>query len=169
MHMNLRTVIISATTAALLATSGVALAGAASNPSSNSPTAAVATAASTGAASPNATARTHHGQRARLRIRRAIRRGAARVITETVGIDRKTLRADLLGGQTIADIAKAHNVDPQTIITTLVTKATTRLDAAATAGRITTARAKRIEAKLPTLASKIVNTWLPKRARTTTP
>ena len=167
--MNLRTAIISATTAAVLATSGVALAGAASNSSSGSPPAAITAAASTGTAAPTAATPALHGKRARLRIRRAIRRGAVRVVTGTLNIDRKTLRADLLGGQTIAEIANAHNVDPQTIVTALVTAATTKIDAAAQAGRITTKRAQRIEAQLPTLAGKLVNTWLPKRARSTAP
>lgn len=90
------------------------------------------------------------------------------VVTQTVGIDRATLRADLRNGQTIAAIATAHGVDPNVVINALVTAATTKLDAAAQAGRITEARAHRIEQRLPARVTKLVNTWLPKRARTST-
>jgi hypothetical protein len=149
--MNLRTAIISATTAAVLATSGVALAGAAGGSASSSPAPAASASAST-AALPTAAAP-------------APARHA--VIAGTVGIDRKTLRHDLLAGETIAAIASAHGVDPQTVVTALVTAATTKLDAAAQAGRITAARAHRIEQRLPDRINKLVTTWHPKRAHTT--
>src|SRR5471030_1891350 len=107
--MKLRTAIATATTAAVLATSGVALAVAASNPSPK-----VVTTAAT--AKPSATpavvpALTRAG---RVRLRALIRIGAAAVIIKTTGIDRATFRKDLLAGQTIAQIATANNVAPQT-------------------------------------------------------
>jgi hypothetical protein len=161
--MKLRTAIATATTAAVLATSGVALAGAAGNTSSSAPT----TTVSTPTAAPAAVA-PKLPRAARVRIRALIRKGAVAVITQTIGIDRKTFRTDLLAGQTIAQIATANNVDPQTVITALVTAATTKLNAAVTAGKIKAARAAKIEAKLPAKVAQLVNAWHPKRATTTT-
>jgi hypothetical protein len=159
--MKLRTAIATATTAAVLATSGVAIAGAAGNsgptPTGSAPAASSATPA---AVTPAAV-------RPRFRLRALIRRGAVAVITKTIGIDRATLRQDLLAGQTIAQIATSKSVSPQTVIDALVTAATNKLDALAQAGKITPARATKIEQKLPARVEKLVNTWHPKRAKTT--
>ena len=164
--MNIRTAIITATTAAALASGGVAIAGATSSraPESSAPSS-VATAAGTG--TPNVAPATH--AKRHLKIRRAIRRAAARVVIETIGIDRKALRTDLLAGKTIADIASAHGVAPQAVVNAIVAAVTTRLDGAVESGRITTARAQRIEQRLPARVTKIVNAWHPKRARSNTP
>ena len=161
--MRLRTAIATATTAAVLATSGVALTGATTNSGSRPSTtpATVTSAVGTSVRHPLA------GRAARVRLRIRIRRGAAAVITKTIGIDRKTLRADLAGGQTIAQIATAKGVAPQTVIDALVTAATDKLTAAVTAHEITAARATKIEQKLPARAAKLVNTWHPKHAKTT--
>ena len=158
--MKLRTAIATATTAAVLATSGVALAGAAtgtsSTPASNAPVVAPAAAAQA----------THPALRHRARVRlRRLLRGAAGVVTKTIGIDRPTLRQELRSGKTIADIANEHGVDPQTVVDALVTAATNRLDAAVAAGRITSERASKIEPRLPDRITKLVNTWHPKHLR----
>jgi hypothetical protein len=157
--MKLRTAIATATTAAVLATSGVALAGASAhtNPPSSTPAATGATATTRPAARP-----------ARIRLRRLIRRGAVAVIAKTIGIDRHTLRQDLLAGHTIAQVATDHHIDPQTVIDALVAAATTKLNAAVQAGVLNAARAAKIEENLPARAANLVNTWLPKRAKTTT-
>jgi len=154
--MKFRTAIATATTAAVLATSGVALAGAtgsSSSPSPNPPIAATAAARDT-----NPVLR----HRARVHLRRLLR-GAAGVVTKAIGIDRPTLRQELRSGKTIADIAGDHNVDPQTVADALVAAATKRLDAAVTAGRITSERASKIEQRLPDRITKLVNTWHPRR------
>jgi len=160
--MKLRTAIATATTAAILATSGVALAGAAANPSPAPSTASVQ-----GPAQAAPTAALPAVRAARIRLRALIRNGAIAIITKTIGIDRKTLRQDLLAGQTIAQIATANSVEPQTVINALVAAATNKLNAAVQAGKIKAARATKIEQKLPARVAKLVNTWLPKRARTT--
>jgi hypothetical protein len=158
--MKLRTAIATATTAAVLATSGVAIAGAAGNSAPTTPT------RSAPAASP-ATPAAPAAIRPRVRLRALIRRGAVAVITKTIGIDRATLRQDLLAGQTIAQIATNKGVSPQTVIDALVTAATNKLNAAAQAGKIGQARATKIEQKLPARVDKLANTWHPKRAETT--
>jgi len=157
--MKLRTALATATTAAVLATSGVALAGATtgsgSPASSNPPVAATA-----------AAKETHPAIRHRVRVRiRRLLRGAAGVVTKAIGIDRPTLRQELRGGKTIADIANEHSVDPQTVVDALVAAATKRIDAAATAGRISSERAATIEQHLPDRITKLVNTWHPKHVR----
>ena len=165
--MKLRTVIITATTAAVLATSGVALAGATGTSTPTSPTPAAATNATTGdGASPKAsTPATRRHRHRRLRVRALVRK----VVIETIGIDRATLRRELRRGQTIAEIATANHVDPKTVVDALVAAATAKLDAAASAGRITTERAQAIEARLPARVTKFVNTWHPRRFRNAAP
>ncbi len=152
--MKLRTIIATATTAAVLATSGVALAGAATG--SGSPSPSDHAAASTGAAE----SRTHPvlQHRARVHIRRARRRAAA-VIVKTIGIDRSTFRDELRSGKTIAEIATAHNVQPQTVIDALVTAVDKRVDRAVDNGRISTDRAAKIKERLATRITRVVNEW----------
>ncbi len=158
--MKLRTAIATATTAAVLATSGVALAGATSGSSSPSPS--DQPAASTVAA--NAKAHPVLRHRARLHLRRLLR-GAGGVVTKTIGIDRPTLRKDLRSGQTIAEIAKANNVDPQNVIDALVQAATTRINTAVTNGRLSSDRAAKIEQRLPDRIARLVDNWHPRRVR----
>jgi hypothetical protein len=157
--MKLRTAIATAATAAVLATSGVALAGATTGShSTSSPDAPVAATAAGNDTHPLL----RHCARAHLR---RLLRGGAGVVTKTIGIDRPTLRRELRSGKTVADIANEHNVDPQTVVDALVTAATKRLDAAVAAGRITSERASKIEQRLPDRITKLVNTWHPKRFR----
>jgi hypothetical protein len=49
------------------------------------------------------------------------------VIAEAIGIDAETLREDLAGGATIAEIAEANGVDPQVVIDALVAEYTERV------------------------------------------
>jgi hypothetical protein len=166
--MKLRTAITTATTAAVLATAGVALAGAASttSPTSSTPSAAATAAAPGGSSEPNASTPSIHRKRhRRLRVRAFVRK----VVIETIGIDRATLRRELRRGQTIAAIATANHVAPQAVVDALVTAATEKLDAAASSGRITTERAQAIEARLPARFTKLVNRWHPRRFRHAAP
>ena len=158
--MKLRTVITTATTATLLSTAGVAIAGASGSASGSSPSATASTAAPKAA---NAAHPAHAHRRARLRHRARV--FVRKVVLETIGIDRPTLRSELRSGKTIGEIATAHGVAPSAVIDALVTGATTKLDAAASAGKITTERAQKIEAKLPARFTKLVNTWHPRRVR----
>jgi hypothetical protein len=158
--MKLRTVIATATTAAVLATSGVALAGATTGSGSASPS--DHPAASTVAVDSRAHPALRH--RARVRIRRLLR-GAGGVVTQTIGIDRPTLRQDLRDGQTIAQIATANNVDPQTVIDALVQAADKRVDDAVAKGWITDQRGAQIKQVLPDRITYLVNDWHPRRVR----
>ncbi len=49
------------------------------------------------------------------------------VIADAIGIDAETLRQELAGGATIAEIAEANDVDPQVVIDALVAEYTERV------------------------------------------
>jgi uncharacterized protein YidB (DUF937 family) len=55
------------------------------------------------------------------------RAAAIRTAAEAIGIDADQLRAALGDGQTIAQVAEAHGVDPQDVIDALVAHATERI------------------------------------------
>jgi polyhydroxyalkanoate synthesis regulator phasin len=57
-------------------------------------------------------------------------------VTEALGIDAETLRTQLADGSSLADIATANGVDPQTVIDALVAEAQARIDAAVADGKI---------------------------------
>ncbi len=58
-------------------------------------------------------ARRHPGLRAE------IRKGAVKVVTETLGVSRQELRAALQGGQTISEYATSLGKDPQAVVDAL--------------------------------------------------
>jgi len=68
-------------------------------------------------------------------------------IAELVGTDLDGLKTALGEGQTLAEIAEANDIDPQTVIDALVASASERIDAAVEAGTLTEdeAAAKRAE------------------------
>ena len=53
------------------------------------------------------------------------------VAAKTIGVSRQDLVTALRNGQTIADVAKAHHVDPQTVIDAIVKAGSQRLTKAA--------------------------------------
>ena len=59
------------------------------------------------------------------------------VVAELIGIDAAELRAALRDGSTIAELADANDVDPQTVIDALVAEAQGHLDLAVENGRLT--------------------------------
>ncbi len=97
-------------------------------------------------------------------LRKEIRRGAGAVIAKTIGITRADLRQELLAGKTIATIATEHGVQPQAVVDALDTAATTKIDAAQAAGKISAARATKLKARLTTAIPKLVDSWHPRRA-----
>jgi hypothetical protein len=168
--MKLRTAITTATTAALLSTAGVAIAGAtgSSSPAPVSPIPVSTVAASTATPKSDAAAKPAHVHR-RARRHHRVRVFIRKVVLDTIGIDRPTLRSELRSGKTIAEIATAHNVEPSAVVDALVTATTNKLSEAVTAGKIKAERATKIEAKLPDRFTKLVNDWHPRRVRNATP
>lgn len=71
------------------------------------------------------------------------------------------LRSQLQSGKTIADIAKANNVDVNKLIDDLVAKATDRINQAVTNKRLSQARADEITKNLKQRITDIVNNGLP--------
>jgi hypothetical protein len=113
------------------------------------------------AATPASSASTSHAKghiRAWVRAHRAeIRKEGLAISAKTIGITPQELSSDLTAGNSIAGVASQHNVTAQTVVNALVTAADGRINQAVTAGKVNATVAKRIEAKLPTRVTKIVN------------
>jgi hypothetical protein len=76
------------------------------------------------------------------------------VVAELLGIDAATLRAELVGGATIAEVAAENGVDPQIVIDALVAEAKSHLDLSVTNGRLTQEEA---DAKLTQATERITD------------
>jgi hypothetical protein len=164
--MNIKQLLLTATTAAVLGTGGISIASAASGDSGSSTSGPTTTAATP---APDSPARcVPQNQNRRHKLRRAARNGA-KLAAETIGIDATELRSQLRAGKTIADVARAHSVDPQTVIDALVAAATERIQDATDAGKITAERAAAMTAKLPERIAKFVNEWHPKARKDAAP
>jgi len=83
--------------------------------------------------------------------------GDLAVAATAIGISEADLRTALGGGQTIAAVAKAHGVDPATVIAALVADDQSELAAAVKAGRITQAQADSQTAQITQRATDQVN------------
>jgi uncharacterized protein YfiM (DUF2279 family) len=84
-------------------------------------------------------------------------RGSVDALAKSLGISTQDLMKDLAGGQSIADIAKSKNVDIDTVINSLVTDATNKLNDAVKAGHLTQDQATKIESNLKDMITKAVN------------
>jgi len=71
--------------------------------------------------------------------------------------DPKTLLADLQGGKSIADVAKANGVNIDTVIATLEKDANTHIQEQVTDGHLTQDQATKIENGLATMITRLVN------------
>ncbi len=154
--MTPKQLIASATTAAVLATGGVSIAGAV-NGSGSSPArsgTAVAPTAATSAPSVAPTAR-------HPRVRRLLRHAVV-IAARTIGITPAQLRDEVRSGKTIGEVAQAHGVAPDTVVNALVDAATKRIEAARAAGRISAARATKLEGRVRERATKFVTSWHPR-------
>jgi len=76
---------------------------------------------------------------------------------EAIGITVEDLRTAVRGGDTIAEVAAANDVDVQTVIDALVAEATTRVDAAVADGELTEAKAVERKADLVEHITAMVN------------
>src|SRR6266480_1878317 len=82
-------------------------------------------------------------------LRRAVRRGAIKVVTDTLGVSREDLRAALKGGKSISEYATSLGKDPQTVANALVAAADTKIDQLVADGRLQSDRAETIKGKVP--------------------
>ena len=127
---------------------GVALAGALTVGSAG---VAVAADGSTTTSTPSAQTGRHPGLRA------LVRRGAVKVIADTLGVSRQELRTALKGGQTISAYTTSLGKDPQTVVDALTKAADSRLDQLVANGTITQDRANTVKSKLPARIDKLMN------------
>jgi hypothetical protein len=81
----------------------------------------------------------------------------ASVVAKAIGITEAQLNTALSGGQTVAAIAKAHNVAPQKVIDALVTDGLDELAAQVKAGTLTQAQADAQKAAVTQRATDQVN------------
>jgi hypothetical protein len=79
------------------------------------------------------------------------------VVAKAIGISEADLQTALDGGQTVAAVAKAHNVTAQTVIDALVADGQSELAADVTAGRLTQAQADAQKAQVTQRATDQVN------------
>ena len=83
------------------------------------------------------------------------------VAATAIGISESDLITDLNNGQTMADVAKANNVDPQKVIDALVEDGQQELAAAVQAGTLTQAQADSMETDLTQRVTDQVNGTFP--------
>lgn len=97
-----------------------------------------------------------HGQGRKGVVRHAAKAELG-VAAKTIGIDEKTLLQELKGGKTVAQVATAHNIAPQTVIDAMVAAANTKIDQAAAAGHIPADKVADAKAKAKAAITKFVN------------
>ena len=83
------------------------------------------------------------------------------VVATAIGISESDLTTALASGQSMAAVAKAHNVDPQKVIDALVADAKSEIAAAVTAGTRTQAQADAELANVTTRVTDQVNGTMP--------
>ncbi len=74
-----------------------------------------------------------------------------------IGITTTQLQTEMSAGKTVAAIAKEHNVDPAKVISTLVTDENAEIDAAVSAGTLTSAQGTQMKAQTTQRVTDMVN------------
>jgi uncharacterized protein (DUF433 family) len=82
-------------------------------------------------------------------------------IAGVIGIPEEDLVAALRSGQSVAQIATAHNVDPQKVIDALVAAARSKLDADVAAGMLTQSQEDQILSIMTDAITRLVHTTPP--------
>ncbi len=140
--MNIKKALAGTVAALTLGVGGVALA---------------APALSAGAATPSAETSKAKPEGQRHHRRHRVLKAAIVSSAKTIGITPKELVGELKAGKSVAEVATAHGVAPQTVINNLVKGGTARIDAAEKAGKITAERAAKAKERLPKAAERFVN------------
>ena len=79
------------------------------------------------------------------------------IAASTIGVTADDLRTALQSGQSIADVAKSKNVDPQAVIDAMVAAMKQRLTESVTAGKLTQAKADELATASTTRITDLVN------------
>lgn len=90
-------------------------------------------------------------------LRRHVRRAALTVAANAIGVHPKDLVASLRDGKSVADVARANNVEPQVVIDAVVAAGTKKVDEAVANGKLDEARATTVKERLPDRVTKLVN------------
>ncbi len=141
--MDIKKLLATVVTAGVIVTGTAGIASAATAPSTTAP--------STTATHASAKA---HGHR---HLRHRLLRAGAKVAASTIGIDVKTLVEDVRAGQSVADVAKAHDVAPQKVVDAVVTAGNRKIDQAVANGKLSAERATKLKARLPQLVTRVVD------------
>lgn len=98
--------------------------------------------------------------RSERRQRRIARRAAVgSIVAETIGITIEDLRAEFQDGNSVADVAEANGVDPETVAEALIGALEERLDTAVENGRLTEEQAaERLERRSERIAERLERT-----------
>jgi ribosomal protein S20 len=90
-------------------------------------------------------------------IRRAARRAAVKAAADAIGVTPQDLRAALRNGQSIAQFAQSKGVSTDTVVNAIVKAIDSKIDAAVSKGKLTSAQADKLKSRVQTLAEKLVN------------
>jgi hypothetical protein len=88
-----------------------------------------------------------------------------RAAAQYLQVDRATLAKDLRSGQTLAQLAKARGKSVSGLEAAMVTAVKTQLDAAVSAGRLTSTREQQVLARVQKVVNRLVNAKLAARPR----
>ena len=87
-------------------------------------------------------------------------RGSLDTVAQTLNMTVDALRQELVG-KTLADVARAHNVDPARVATALKNEANTKIDQAVTNGRLTAEQATQAKQRASTEIDALMTRQLP--------
>lgn len=88
--------------------------------------------------------------------KKEVRHAVVSVSATTIGITPQQLRADLVSGQSIGQVATANGSSPDAVIAALTTAVDAQVDQAVTNGTLTSAQGTAVKAKLATKIPTLV-------------
>jgi hypothetical protein len=83
--------------------------------------------------------------------------GMLQVSADTIHVSVDDLTAALKSGQSVADVANAHSVNPSDVAAAIVSAGNVKLDQAVNDGTLTQVQADKLKSHLPKAADKFVN------------
>lgn len=101
------------------------------------------------------------GTHQRMKMRAA--QGLVKSFAQSIGIEVSELVEAVKGGQTVAQVATEHGVDPQDVIDDAVAHANARIDDAAANGKIPAEKVDELKTRVAERIAKIVNEGRPER------
>lgn len=113
--------------------------------------------AATGSATATADGSTAAGRMANHPRLRQLVKVEGKVAASTIGISPSDLRDAVKGGQSVAEVAQAHGVDPKVVVDAVVADLDAKLATAVGNGKLTQERADRISERLPAHVEKLVD------------